>query len=451
MTTNKFFTWLLSLLMFATVATPLSSCDKDDDPVTKDDPAPNEEPTPSTPDDNPTPPPEPIPDADTTTIPDSDTTAITEPDTPAITTEARITDTIIYAATKMTAYNFLYPSKDPYGQPVMLSGAITIGNEIADKHAKGMILYNHYTVFGEDECPSRGELSVQNLIVGTGLITVSADYYGFGVTGDKAQAYCVASTNARASVDALIAAQKLLAEIGYTWDGALFNIGYSQGAQTSIGVLKIVTEEYPDIRFTRTFAGGGPYDIGETYRQLIKAGESSLPVTVVSSLQTFNDVFKLGIDYKDIFLEPLLSDFNDCLNAERYDFDKLDKKMNSYQFADFLSPATLDLESEQSLAFLAAMDKENLCTGWTPRSDEKITMVHNEYDDAVPVANFDKFVDFLRSSGLTITDDETAQEGVFALKGQVPATESMSGHKIYTVQFFSIIMKQLNTELAHIE
>ena len=134
--------------------------------------------------------------------------------------QARITDTIRNEKKKATIYNIEYPSTDPFGRPVILSGSIIVGDEVDadDKKAAGMVLYNHFTVFQKDECPSHGDVGVPLVVVGSKMIAVAPDYFGFGVTGDKNQAYCISRANAQASVDALIAARELLKEKGYTWD-----------------------------------------------------------------------------------------------------------------------------------------------------------------------------------------------------------------------------------------
>ncbi|MBQ9570076.1 MAG: hypothetical protein IJR30_01700, partial [Prevotella sp.] len=50
----------------------------------------------------------------------------------AVQVKARVYETIRYNRDKTTAYNFEYPSVDPYGKPVMLSGTITVGDEVDD-------------------------------------------------------------------------------------------------------------------------------------------------------------------------------------------------------------------------------------------------------------------------------------------------------------------------------
>ena len=43
---------------------------------------------------------------------------------------ARITETIRNEKKKATVYNIEYPSTDPFGNPVMLSGSIIVGDEV---------------------------------------------------------------------------------------------------------------------------------------------------------------------------------------------------------------------------------------------------------------------------------------------------------------------------------
>ena len=42
--------------------------------------------------------------------------------------------------------------------------------------------------------------------------------------------------------------------MGFRWKDNLFNVGYSQGGQTSLAVVRLITEKYPNIHITKTFA-----------------------------------------------------------------------------------------------------------------------------------------------------------------------------------------------------
>ena len=50
--------------------------------------------------------------------------------------DARITETIRKDDKKATVYNIEYPSVDPFGNPVTLSGSIIIGDEVDDNDKK---------------------------------------------------------------------------------------------------------------------------------------------------------------------------------------------------------------------------------------------------------------------------------------------------------------------------
>lgn len=301
--------------------------------------------------------------------------------------------------------NFVYPSKGPKGEPVMLSGTITMSHDMTpEKKAQGFILYNHYTVCRADECPSKGKLDMQNIIYLTAprrnFITVSADYYGFGETEDHMQAYCIASANARASIDALLAAKQLLAEKGYTWGDVLLNVGYSQGGQTAIGVLKMVTEEYPDLHFTRTLAGGGPYDLEETYRQYLADGSAKLPSAVVSILMAYNEYFQLGIPDDSMFQGPTLDHLDDWWLSKQYSSTEIDRLMGSGDITQFIASPLCDLDSEVSRRMMEALAAESLCRGWTPRRDEDIFLLHHNADDISPSVNTQHLYEFLKAQGV---------------------------------------------------
>ena len=354
---------------------------------------------------------------------------------------ARITETIRKEEAKATVYNFEYPSVDPYGNPVTLSGSIVVGDEVeADKQAAGMVLYNHFTVFQKDQCPSLGDLGVVLKVVGSKLIAVAPDYYGFGVTGDKNQAYCMSRTNAQSSVDALLAARQLLKEKGYKWGDFLFNLGYSEGGQTAMGVVRLVAEKYPDIKITHTVAGAGPYDIGETYRQLVSSGETSMPSTVISTLLAYNEYNELDVDNNEMFLDPILDNILIYLLSKDYKRDDLEGKLASYKIADWINPILFDFNSDLSLKFMEVFEKDNLSKGWKPRGDERISLVHNKLDACVPYANTTQMAEFFKQAGFTVdegrTDDRYVDGKVFVYSVNVPALSEKTGtHEAGAIAF----------------
>lgn len=376
------------------------------------------------------------------------TTSCSSDDIPVVETvklpAARITTSFRNEEKKATIYNIEYPSSDPFGNHVTLSGSIIVGDEVDanDKKAAGTVLYNHFTVFHKDECPSHGDLAVPMIVVGSKMIVVAPDYYGFGVTEDKNQAYCISRANAQASVDALIAARELLKEKGYTWDDILFNAGYSQGGQTSIGVLRLLAEKHPDIKVTHTIAGGGPYDIGETYRQLVSKEESTMPSTVINSVLSYNEYFNLGVNYEDVFKEDVLKGIPEHLLSKNYKRDEMDGKWLSNKLADIFLPDMFNFESALSKKLMVAFEKDNLCKDWTPRKTERITLVHNDKDGCVPYANATKMADYFEEQGFTVdrfsTNDRYVDGKVFLCKisiGDGALSPKLGAHEAGALQF----------------
>lgn len=342
---------------------------------------------------------------------------------------------------KMKVYNIEYPSTDPFGKPVMLSGTITVGDEVnSTSPALGLLLYNHFTIYRADQCPSKGELSVQSLVCGSGLITISADYYGFGITEDKQQAYCISSVNAQASVDALLAAKKLLPELGYSWnDDILFNIGYSQGGQTSMGVVRLIDEKYPDLHITYTFAGGGSYDIPQTYRDFIQSDITGMPATVISVLLSYNEYFSMGIPLSEIFIEPTLSHIDEWVLSKKYTNEEINELVGSLNLSAFATPTLLDLESGLSKRYFEVLEKDNLCKGWTPRKDEHIVLVHHASDITVPPSNTVNMAAFLKAQGI---------EDVNVMLSDFGTLQNLPAHESGAVIFASAVVSQVCSTLG---
>ncbi|MBR0048594.1 MAG: hypothetical protein IJP74_04645 [Prevotella sp.] len=111
---------------------------------------------------------------------------------------------------------------------------------------------------------------------------MAPDYYGFGITEKEPQAYCISKANGRASLDAYLAAKRLIEDLDVKKGDDFVIAGYSEGGQTTMGVLREITERHPEIKVKRAFAGDGPYDINSMYDALAK-GEIEMPSTVCKS------------------------------------------------------------------------------------------------------------------------------------------------------------------------
>ena len=325
-----------------------------------------------------------------------------------------------------TAYQYLYLTKDYTGAPVWMSAELMLSEEqISSKHISWMALYNHYTISRSDECPTAGNRDLQNIAPPLQIAVVSADYEGFGETGDRVQAYCFGEANACASIDALLAAREWLVQEGYTLSDSIINYGYSQGGQTTVAALKLSQGEYNGkVHFMRSFAGAGPYDLRLTYRKFEdwqRIGQAAvLPLTVI----TVNELEHMNLDYKKVFKEPLASNVKSWVISKKFSTDELTGLFGSDSLKYYMQPAYMDSTCAEMSVVLKEVDKQRLTTGWVPDADTDIRLYHSVKDDIVGVENSLDMYKFFEQNGVskavldttTLTDVHLVSGQQFAIK-----------------------------------
>lgn len=342
--------------------------------------------------------------------------------------------------------NYLYPSVDPDGNPITLSGSITIPENVYNGEARveGILLFNHFTVCNKAEAPTRGYRDLEQLFLANPLnlnyISVESDFYGFGATERFPQAYLYGTANGRASIDALDAAYKVLDELGFDCGKFLFNMGYSSGGFEAMATLKyadqISTDGKP--KFDKTYAGGGPYDLRTAYDEVVGATGTvylvSLPLMVVA----FNESGHLGLDYHDIFQPFLADNIGDWILSKNYSsWDINDLIGREKTPADILMPDYLDGENAKADALLKVFDEKSIATDWVPNPENKIYLFHSQGDDYVSYKCAIKLVEFLEQNGFTAS----MLPGVTNL--QTNFTMENTGHLMATLEYVVQVAAEL--------
>ena len=328
-------------------------------------------------------------------VTDPDSITFVKPDL-----SARV-DTIKGAA--FPTYDLRYLTKDYAGRPIWQSARLMLTtNQEETKHIGKMALYNHYTIARLDECPTAGKFDLQAGPMGLGYAVVSADYEGFGETADRWQAYCYGEANARASIDALLAAREWLAAQGYTLSDTLITYGYSQGGQTTIAALKLSQTEYKGrVHFMKTIAGAGPYDLTLTYKKFLQWERLAQPVVLPMNIITANELEHLGLNYKKVFKEPLATNVKSWILSKRFDTDEMSPLIGSDSLKNFIQPAYMDSTSAEVQFVLQHVQKQDITQSWTPDSDTEVLLVHSLKDDIVPAENTVAMHRFFLDKGVT--------------------------------------------------
>ena len=299
-------------------------------------------------------------------------------------------------------YVFNYPSVDPFGNPCTLSGTITVDKSLIkdDKPFNGILLYNHFTIYATTQAPSRGAIEFPTGAALTNFIVVAPDYYGFGITEKEPQAYCISRANGRASLDAYLAAKRMIEDLNVKKGDDFVIAGYSEGGQTTMGVLREISERHPEIKVKRAFAGDGPYDINSMYDAITK-GDTEMPSTVCNVLYAFNHFFNLGYDIHDYLKDPVAKNFDKWFLSKQYKRKALDEELiKTKKTSKVCTKAVLNPNSSLSLRFKEAFSTDALTSGWTPRSDFDVMLFHDTKDDVVPVENFYAMSKFLKDNGI---------------------------------------------------
>ena len=329
-------------------------------------------------------------------------------------------------------YVFNYPSVDPFGNPCTLSGTITVDKSLIaeGKPYNGILLYNHFTIYATTQAPSRGAVEFPTGAAFTNFIVVAPDYYGFGITEKEPQAYCISRANGRASLDAYLAAKRMIEDLKVKKGNDFVIAGYSEGGQTTMGVLREISERHPEIKVKRAFAGDGPYDINSMY-DAITNGYTEMPSTVCNVLYAYNHFFRLGYDIHDYLKDPVASNFDEWFLSKQYKRKALDEELIvTKKTSDFCTAAVLNTKSSLSRRFKAAFSEDALTSGWTPRSDFDIMLFHDTKDDVVPVENFYAMSKFLKDNGIKTEEfvDEYSSETVKEL--------GVTNHETSALTFF---------------
>lgn len=300
-------------------------------------------------------------------------------------------------------YLFTYPTTDHAGKPCVMSAVLYLSPEQrASKRIGKMAMYCHYTIMRSDEAPTQGNgFDLQAIGLGKGMAVVAADYEGFGASGDRLQAYCFAEANARASIDALLAARTWLTEQGYTLGDSILNYGYSQGGQTAMAALKLSQTEYRGrVHFQKTIAGAGPYDLRLTFRKFLEWQKIGQPAVLPMTVLAFNELFDLKIKYKDVFYEPLASNVKSWLVSKKFSSDEFRNLIGTDSIAKFMKPAYCDSTTAEMASVLSYVDRMRFTGDWTPDPDTNVKLYHSMNDDIVAPENSIRMYQWLVSKGV---------------------------------------------------
>ena len=329
-----------------------------------------------------------------------------------------------------------YPSTDADGKEVKVSGVILIPSDVLDGSTPcdGVIMYNHPTIGSPADAPSQGGSSLDALTIPLAsplrpnYIFVAADYIGYGSSIDSNVSYISGDTNSRNALDGLLAARQFFEDRQVPQGKYLFNMGFSQGGTVSMyaGRLTDTDDKYRDIRFDKTFSGGGPLDFEQIYSIYVKRDACDDIADVILMLISVNENYHLGIDYNDMFKEPVASKALEYFKAKDKSVVADVGVMAMDSIHEVLTPEFMDLNSEMAQKLRAKLKEISLTEGWEPDITKRYYVEHSRHDNYVPIQSVRSIIPWMKEKGFKpslVPGKSTLQTNtmVFKLKHQQSA------------------------------
>lgn len=310
---------------------------------------------------------------------------------------------------KIKVVSIVYNTVDPQGEPILASGAIFYPSADVDYERLGTILGLHYTYGANYEVPSERMAVTEGLFSLFGYVVVAPDYIGYGASKDKVHPYYDVVSTGQVSADMLLAAKEYFASISRKISHKITVMGYSQGGEASLSFLRFVETEplYQDaFLIDQVFAGGGAYDLIKSYDAFVQKDYSSQPVTIPLLVLGINYGENLDLDLKQMFAEPLYSNYNEWIISKKYTTDEVSAKMGETKLTKIMAPEAFDRSNPNTKKFIQALEKNSLIvygkvTNWVPKA--KITLLHATDDTIVPYENTESAYKAFLAAGCNVT------------------------------------------------
>lgn len=291
-----------------------------------------------------------------------------------------------------------YSSKDVAGNPATLSGRVYVYLDNT-KDLNGIILASHFTKAADRECPSNQILQIEAIFSALGYAVVMPDYIGYGKTVDMRHPYLDWASTAQSCIDSYLAARQYLEDNGYNIGDEIYNIGYSQGGASAMATLRMVTESYSDkIKFTKSFMGGGIYDIEATFDDIVEKDFTGIPYGMPLIISGLDCAQNLNLNLDDIFIGKTRENYKMVL-SKKYNADELNEVLTDNKASDIFNAFMFDKTHPVTSKIMEAANSNRLTDTWTPNDGEDISILHSTSDDMVPYINSELMNEALENTG----------------------------------------------------
>lgn len=277
-----------------------------------------------------------------------------------------------------------YWSQTPQGDSLLVSGRVYLPKR---RYLSGIVVANHYTICSDAEAPSR-TVAMESVLTMKGYAVIMPDYVGYGLSRDEVHPYLHWRSAAQTAVDLLNCMPDLLAYYGYSYPTDVVIDGYSQGGAVALGVARQLEEmEYQggiDWTIRKLYAGAGPYDPAATYDYCVSRDTMGIPAAIPLIVMGLNDAYDMGLKIEDVFMEPLLSNYDEWVASKTMTVSRINELMGSVVMSELMTPEALD-PTHSIAETLYEMLLRNSNVGYDLQSPAYF--LHSVDDEVVPLVN----------------------------------------------------------------
>lgn len=312
-------------------------------------------------------------------------------------------------------HRYTYRSEDQYGNRVTLSAMAAWPYYILpwgayDYDPDDIMLFEHYTIGSDEEAPTNSrETQTVAIFMSHEDLVIAPDLIGYGQTRDSVHLYLNHDVTAKNSVDAIQAGIDVFnkyktsnTELEKDW--GLYVVGMSQGGASALAVQKYFdthTDEAEKFRFKAAICCSGPYSPSATIQHYIDSGKGLefpfvIPMTTKSMRASYPELrikYMESEFYTDEYITDAMPHIDKLFQYKESTNKEISKEIarrlhlsdDSVKISDIFNSKALDPNSQINKDMMAALKKNDLVTGWTPK--HKIYLMHGRDDEVVPYIN----------------------------------------------------------------
>lgn len=312
-------------------------------------------------------------------------------------------------------HRYTYRSEDQYGNRVTLSAMAAWPYYILpwgayDYDPDDIMLFEHYTIGSDEEAPTNSrETQTVAIFMSHEDLVIAPDLIGYGQTRDSVHLYLNHDVTAKNSVDAIQAGIDVFnkyktsnTELEKDW--GLYVVGMSQGGASALAVQKYFdthADEAEKFRFKAAICCSGPYSPSATIQHYIDSGKGLefpfvIPMTTKSMRASYPELRSKYMEsefYTDAYITDAMPHIDKLFQYKESTNKEISEEIarrlhlsdDSVKISDIFNSKALDPNSQINKDMMAALKKNDLVTGWTPK--HKIYLMHGRDDEVVPYIN----------------------------------------------------------------